>query len=106
MDNPVFACYTFYSTLLILKLYTLAVITGQLRLHKKAFINPEDALRHGGLEYYRTDPDVERSRRLGHVEWNQKCLAEEEKWPSEILKLALSEFDVKDEAEAMRKLQK
>ncbi|XP_078392063.1 prostaglandin E synthase-like [Cetorhinus maximus] len=63
MDNPVFACYTFYSTLLILKLYTLAVITGQLRLHKKAFVNPEDALRHGGLEYYRTDPDVERSRR-------------------------------------------
>ncbi|XP_020380155.1 prostaglandin E synthase [Rhincodon typus] len=63
MDNPVFTCYIFYSTLLVLKLYTLAIITGQLRLHKKAFINPEDAVRHGGQEYHRTDPDVERSRR-------------------------------------------
>ncbi|XP_067825990.1 prostaglandin E synthase [Heptranchias perlo] len=63
MDNQVFACFTFYSTLLILKMYVVAIITGQLRLRRKAFVNPEDAIRHGGLEYYRTDPDVERSRR-------------------------------------------
>ncbi|XP_069741346.1 prostaglandin E synthase isoform X1 [Narcine bancroftii] len=32
-------------------------------LLRQAFANPEDALRHGGLVYHRTDPDVERSRR-------------------------------------------
>ncbi|XP_069741350.1 prostaglandin E synthase isoform X2 [Narcine bancroftii] len=63
MGSGVFACFSFYSTLLVLKMYSLAVITGQLRLRRKAFANPEDALRHGGLVYHRTDPDVERSRR-------------------------------------------
>lgn len=29
----------------------------------QAFANPEDALRNGGLQYYRQDPDVERCRR-------------------------------------------
>ncbi|EMP34686.1 Prostaglandin E synthase [Chelonia mydas] len=31
--------------------------------YKNAFANPEDALRNGGLQYYREDPDVERCRR-------------------------------------------
>lgn len=31
----------------------------------KAFANPEDAVRHGGLQYHRLDPDVERCRRYG-----------------------------------------
>ncbi|KAM8933794.1 prostaglandin E synthase [Pelodytes ibericus] len=63
MENEVFLSYTFYGTLLILKMYILAIITGQIRLRKKAFANPEDAMRHGGLELYREDPDVERYRR-------------------------------------------
>ncbi|KAG5272152.1 hypothetical protein AALO_G00162220 [Alosa alosa] len=63
LRNEVFACFVFYSTLLILKMYTLAVITGQVRLRKKAFANPEDALRHGGIEYNREDPYVERCLR-------------------------------------------
>ncbi|XP_035248129.1 prostaglandin E synthase [Anguilla anguilla] len=63
VDNEVFASFVFYSTLLILKMYILAIITGQQRLHRKAFCNPEDAMRHGGLQYHREDPDVERSRR-------------------------------------------
>ncbi|XP_007898481.1 prostaglandin E synthase [Callorhinchus milii] len=63
MNNEVFACFTFYSTLLVVKMYIVAIITGQLRLRRKAFTNPEDALRHGGKQYYRDDPDVERSRR-------------------------------------------
>uniref|UniRef100_UPI00398E5A1D prostaglandin E synthase n=1 Tax=Pristiophorus japonicus TaxID=55135 RepID=UPI00398E5A1D len=63
MDNPVFACFTFYSTLLVLKMYALAIITGQLRLRRKAFANPEDAMRHGGMDHYRTNPDVERVQR-------------------------------------------
>ncbi|KAH1179277.1 prostaglandin E synthase [Mauremys mutica] len=63
MENEVFASFTFYSTILIIKMYVLAIITGQVRLRKKAFANPEDALRNGGLQYCREDPDVERCRR-------------------------------------------
>ncbi|KAM9594326.1 prostaglandin E synthase isoform 1-T4 [Morphnus guianensis] len=63
MENKVFMSFTFYSTILILKMYVVAIITGQVRLRKKAFANPEDALRNGGLQYYREDPDVERCRR-------------------------------------------
>ncbi|XP_063792534.1 prostaglandin E synthase isoform X2 [Pseudophryne corroboree] len=62
MENEVFLSFVFYSTLLILKMYILAIITGQIRLRKKAFANPEDALRHGSIEYFREDPDVERYR--------------------------------------------
>ncbi|KAF7642139.1 hypothetical protein LDENG_00263920 [Lucifuga dentata] len=61
--DEVFSCFVFYSVLLVLKMYILAIITGQLRLRKKAFVNPEDAMRHGGLLYHRIDPDVERYRR-------------------------------------------
>ncbi|XP_078282363.1 prostaglandin E synthase-like [Rhinoraja longicauda] len=63
MESAVFASFTFYATLLILKMYALAFLTGQQRLRKKAFVNPEDAMRHGGLTYHRTDADVERTRR-------------------------------------------
>ncbi|NXT19629.1 PTGES synthase, partial [Syrrhaptes paradoxus] len=63
MENTVFMSFAFYSTILILKMYVVAIITGQVRLRKKAFANPEDALRNGGLQYYREDPDVERCRR-------------------------------------------
>ncbi|KAF1537219.1 Prostaglandin E synthase, partial [Eudyptula albosignata] len=61
MENTVFMSFAFYSTILILKMYVIAIITGQVRLRKKAFANPEDALRNGGLQYYRDDPDVERN---------------------------------------------
>ncbi|NXV12260.1 PTGES synthase, partial [Cepphus grylle] len=61
MENTVFMSFTFYSTILILKMYVVAIITGQVRLRKKAFANPEDALRNGGLQYHREDPDVERN---------------------------------------------
>ncbi|KAM7033996.1 prostaglandin E synthase isoform 2-T5 [Acridotheres tristis] len=63
MENKVFLSFTFYSTILILKMYVVAIITGQVRLRKKAFANPEDALRNGGLQFCREDPDVERCRR-------------------------------------------
>uniref|UniRef100_U3JFE2 Prostaglandin E synthase n=3 Tax=Ficedula albicollis TaxID=59894 RepID=U3JFE2_FICAL len=63
MENKVFLSFTFYSTILILKMYVVAIITGQVRLRKKAFANPEDALRNGGLQFCREDPDVERCLR-------------------------------------------
>ncbi|XP_042335686.1 prostaglandin E synthase isoform X1 [Sceloporus undulatus] len=63
MENETFASFIFFGTLLVLKMYVVAIITGQVRLRKKAFANPEDALRHGGLQYHREDPDVERCLR-------------------------------------------
>uniref|UniRef100_A0A670KGT4 Prostaglandin E synthase n=2 Tax=Podarcis muralis TaxID=64176 RepID=A0A670KGT4_PODMU len=63
MENEAFVSFIFFGTLLVIKMYAVAVITGQVRLRKKAFANPEDALRHGGLQYHREDPDVERCRR-------------------------------------------
>ncbi|KAI3362175.1 hypothetical protein L3Q82_012494 [Scortum barcoo] len=65
--NEIFSCFVFYGVLLVIKMYIIAVITGQVRLRKKAFANPEDALRHGGLQYHRDDPYVERCRR---AHWN------------------------------------
>uniref|UniRef100_A0A8C5EIK2 Uncharacterized protein n=1 Tax=Gouania willdenowi TaxID=441366 RepID=A0A8C5EIK2_GOUWI len=61
--NEVFSCFVFYGVLLVVKMYVIAIITGQVRLRRKAFANPEDALRHGGLQYHREDPYVERCRR-------------------------------------------
>ncbi|XP_026209795.1 prostaglandin E synthase [Anabas testudineus] len=66
ITNDIFSCFVFYSVLLVIKMYVIAIITGQVRLRKKAFANPEDALRHGGLQYHREDPYVERCRRA-HV---------------------------------------
>lgn len=63
LNNDVFSCFVFYAVLLVLKMYTIAIIVGQFRLRKKAFANPEDALRHGGLQFHRQDPAVERARR-------------------------------------------
>ncbi|XP_029300637.1 prostaglandin E synthase [Cottoperca gobio] len=61
--NEVFSCFVFYGVILVMKIYIIAIITGQVRLRKKAFANPEDALRHGGVQYHREDPYVERCRR-------------------------------------------
>ncbi|XP_030063714.1 prostaglandin E synthase [Microcaecilia unicolor] len=63
LENEVFSSFTLYGTILILKMYLIAIVTGQLRLRKKAFLNPEDAIRHGGLQFYRETPEVERYRR-------------------------------------------
>ncbi|XP_008824152.1 prostaglandin E synthase [Nannospalax galili] len=63
-SSQVLPAFLLCSTLLVLKMYAVAVITGYTRLRKKAFANPEDALKRGGLQYYRSDPDVERCLRV------------------------------------------
>ncbi|XP_021117548.1 prostaglandin E synthase isoform X1 [Heterocephalus glaber] len=62
-DSRALPAFLLCSTLLVIKMYVVAVITGQVRLRKKAFANPEDALRHGGLQFCRSNPDVERCLR-------------------------------------------
>ncbi|XP_078075378.1 prostaglandin E synthase-like [Mustelus asterias] len=63
LKNEVFCSFVFYAVLSVVKMFVIAVLTGQVRLRRKAFANPEDALRHGGLKFCRTDPDVKRCRR-------------------------------------------
>ncbi|CAH0385721.1 unnamed protein product [Bemisia tabaci] len=62
VDNEVFRCFTFYSCLLFLKVFAVAVFTPIQRFRKKAFISPEDTKLAEGSEV-REDPDVERVRR-------------------------------------------
>ncbi|XP_069054798.1 prostaglandin E synthase-like [Lepisosteus oculatus] len=64
LRDEVCCSFVFYAVLLVLKMFGVAVLTGQLRLRRKAFANPEDALRHGGVKFCRRDEDVERCRRL------------------------------------------
>ncbi|XP_035680128.1 prostaglandin E synthase-like [Branchiostoma floridae] len=61
--NPTFRSFAFYCMLLVLKMFMVSIITGQLRLSTKSFLNPEDAMRHGGPEFVRSHPDVDRAVR-------------------------------------------
>ncbi|XP_034520547.1 prostaglandin E synthase-like [Ailuropoda melanoleuca] len=63
VSGQALSAFLLCGTLLVIKMYVVAVITGQVRLRKKAFANPEDALRHGGLQYCRSDQDVDRCLR-------------------------------------------
>lgn len=66
LSDQVLPAFLLCSTLLVIKMYAVAVITGQVQLRKKAFENPEDALRHGGPQYCRGDHDVDRCLRAHH----------------------------------------
>ncbi|TEA29618.1 hypothetical protein DBR06_SOUSAS510202, partial [Sousa chinensis] len=58
MSGRVLPAFLLCSTLLVIKMYVVAIITGQVRLRKKAFANPEDAQRHGGLQAHRNDMET------------------------------------------------
>lgn len=42
ITNEVFSCFAFYGTLLIIKMYIVAIITGQVRLRKKVRVCGQD----------------------------------------------------------------
>ncbi|EFX71231.1 hypothetical protein DAPPUDRAFT_231548 [Daphnia pulex] len=60
--NPVFATFSFYAALLIIKTLFVAFLTGWTRFRKHAFQNPEDCnkMNRGKVKI---DEDVERVRR-------------------------------------------
>ncbi|KAH8338153.1 hypothetical protein KR059_010130 [Drosophila kikkawai] len=60
-SNPVFGCYMFWTSLLILKMLIMSLLTARQRMKTKTFANPEDV--RGGLEVRFGDPNVERVRR-------------------------------------------
>lgn len=43
--DPVFSCFAFYGVLLVIKMYIIAIITGQVRLRKKVSWLPENKRR-------------------------------------------------------------
>ncbi|KAH8387625.1 hypothetical protein KR093_008265, partial [Drosophila rubida] len=62
-SNPVFCCYLFWSSLLILKMLCMSLLTARQRIKTKTFANPED-LRMGRTPEVRfNDANVERMRR-------------------------------------------
>ncbi|XP_022192850.2 prostaglandin E synthase-like isoform X2 [Nilaparvata lugens] len=62
-NNTVFCGLAFYSIILIIQMFILAVYTGITRIKKQAFANPEDAA-SVGVEVKHNDPDVERVHRV------------------------------------------
>ncbi|XP_033018761.1 microsomal glutathione S-transferase 1 [Lacerta agilis] len=68
VDMSVMKAYTFHAVIVIIKMMLMSPLTGYLRMKNRAFANPEDAVAFGKGEaaqkYLRTDPYVERVRRL------------------------------------------
>ncbi|PSN38698.1 Microsomal glutathione S-transferase 1 [Blattella germanica] len=62
-NNPIFAAYAFYASILVLKMLAMSALTARQRFRKKVFANPEDTAFKGKVKY--DDPDIERVRR-GH----------------------------------------
>ncbi|XP_065364708.1 microsomal glutathione S-transferase 1 [Calliphora vicina] len=62
-DNPVFCCYCFWTSILIIKMLMMSLLTAMRRFKKKSFVNPEDLALNKVSEPVLNDPDVERVRR-------------------------------------------
>jgi glutathione S-transferase len=67
LENPVFAAYGFWASVLVLKVMAMAVLTSMTRKKKKAVVNEEDKQfmkpEDRNTELTSSDPDVERVRR-------------------------------------------
>ncbi|KAM6436976.1 microsomal glutathione S-transferase 1 [Liasis olivaceus] len=68
LDVEVTLAYVRYAVILLVKMMLMSTITAAFRRKKMAFANPEDVVSMGkgenGKKYLRTDPDVERVRRI------------------------------------------
>ncbi|XP_041368245.1 microsomal glutathione S-transferase 1-like [Gigantopelta aegis] len=63
-ENPVFANFVFYATIVVLKMMLMSGITAAYRITNKVFINPEDASSFGKqTKLVTNNPGVERIRR-------------------------------------------
>jgi len=63
LSNPVFAGYAFYGAVLLLKMFSLALLTSFKRFSYLAFANQEDAKGAGAKDGVKTNDNVERVRR-------------------------------------------
>ncbi|XP_017870990.1 PREDICTED: microsomal glutathione S-transferase 1 isoform X2 [Drosophila arizonae] len=62
LDNPVFCCYLFWATVLVVKMLLMSLLTALQRFRYKVFPNEED-LFFKNIEVQFDDPHVERVRR-------------------------------------------
>ncbi|XP_016924260.1 microsomal glutathione S-transferase 1 isoform X2 [Drosophila suzukii] len=62
LENPVFCCYLFWATVLVVKMLLMSLLTAVQRFRYKIFPNQED-LFFKNLEVQFDDPHVERVRR-------------------------------------------
>ncbi|XP_017130550.1 microsomal glutathione S-transferase 1 isoform X2 [Drosophila elegans] len=62
LENPVFCCYLFWATVLVVKMLLMSLLTAIQRFRYKIFPNQED-LFFKNLEVQFNDPHVERVRR-------------------------------------------
>ncbi|ALC49754.1 CG33177 [Drosophila busckii] len=62
-SNPVFCCYMFWSSLLILKMLLMSLLTARQRMKTKTVANPEDLRMMRTTEVRFHDQNVERVRR-------------------------------------------
>ncbi|SPP78749.1 blast:Microsomal glutathione S-transferase 1 [Drosophila guanche] len=62
LDNPIFCCYVFWSTVLVAKMLLMSTLTAVQRFRYKIFPNEED-LFFKNTEVQFNDPHVERVRR-------------------------------------------
>ncbi|KAH8317451.1 hypothetical protein KR074_005078 [Drosophila pseudoananassae] len=62
-SNPVFGCYMFWTSLLVLKMLLMSLLTVRQRMKTKTFANPEDLRMNRSPEVRFGDPSVERVRR-------------------------------------------
>ncbi|XP_071449710.1 microsomal glutathione S-transferase 1-like [Hetaerina americana] len=62
-ENPVFAAYALYSTLLAFKMFVVTFLTAKQRFKKQIFASPEDAKMNNKAKVKHDDPDIERVRR-------------------------------------------
>ncbi|XP_017781651.1 PREDICTED: microsomal glutathione S-transferase 1-like [Nicrophorus vespilloides] len=61
IENPLMRAYTFYNSILCLKMLAMSVLTASQRMKNKAFANPEDAIMQKTKP--KVDENVERVRR-------------------------------------------
>ncbi|XP_036319954.1 microsomal glutathione S-transferase 1-like isoform X2 [Rhagoletis pomonella] len=62
LDNPVFCCFLFWASILVMKMLLMSLLTALQRFRHKVFPNQED-LFFKNLEVQFNDPHVERVRR-------------------------------------------
>ncbi|XP_054730172.1 microsomal glutathione S-transferase 1-like isoform X2 [Anastrepha obliqua] len=62
IDNPVFCCFLFWASVLVIKMLLMSLLTALQRFRHKVFPNQED-LFFKDLEVQFNDPHVERARR-------------------------------------------
>jgi uncharacterized MAPEG superfamily protein len=64
MNDPAFRAYSIACSILVFKMFAVALMTGATRSRVQQFLNPEDAKVLGGADVTQEHPDVQRMLRM------------------------------------------